>query len=130
MSNQDKKKDSNVIGIGHNQSPNTYSQEQYAKLLNELHRVLEYSQERIMRVERFLDQAFTKYPFSNPNQPKLKDFEIHEARQEGKATARQYYKSAEKDIAYVEAKAKERGIDLDILVEREKIRKEEEELNK
>jgi len=125
---QDKKQDNNVIGIGHNQ--NTYSQEKYAKLLNKLHAVLEYSQQEITRVERFLDQAFTKYPFSNPNQPKLKDFEIHEARQIGKDTASKYYQNAEKDIATVEAKAKERGIALDILVEREKMRKEEEELNK
>ena len=66
MSNQDKKQDSNVIGIGHNQSPNTYSQEQYSKLLNKLHEVLEYSQQQIAEVERFLDQAFTKYQFSNP----------------------------------------------------------------
>mgnify|MGYP006093478255 CR=1 FL=1 len=127
---QDKKQDSNVIGIGHNQSPNTYSQEQYSKLLNKLHEVLEYSQQQIAEVERFLDQAFTKYPFSNPNQPKLKDFEVHEARQRGKDTARQYRKDTNKDIAKVEAKAKENGIALDILVEREKERREEEELNK
>ena len=125
---QDKKKDSNVIGIGHNQ--NTYSQEQYSKLINRLHRMLIYSQQEITRVERFLDQAFTKYPFSNPNQPKLKDFEIHEARQIGKATASKYYQNAEKDIAELEAKAKADNIDLDILVEREKERREEEELNK
>jgi len=125
---QDKKQDSNVIGIGHNQ--NTYSQEQYSKLLNKLHRVLKYSQQEINRVERFLDQAFTKYPFSNPNQPKLKDFEIHEARQIGKATASKYYQNAEKDIAELEAKAKADKSDLDILVKREKERREEEELNK
>ena len=128
MSNQDKKQDNNVVGIGHNQ--NTYSQEQYSKLINKLHRMLIYSQQEITRVERFLDQAFTKYPFSNPNQPKLKDFEIHEARQEGKSTARQYYKSVAKDIAELEAKAKADNIDLDILVEREKEAREEEELNK
>jgi len=114
MSNQDKKKDSNVIGIGHNQSPNTYSQEQYAKLLNELHRVLEYSQERIMRVERFLDQAFTKYPFSNPNQPKLKEFEVHEARQEGKDAAMKYRAYTDKHIENIEAKAKAQGVELEL----------------
>tara|TARA_R110000824_G_scaffold131392_3_gene293433 strand:- start:788 stop:1174 length:387 start_codon:yes stop_codon:yes gene_type:complete len=128
MSNQDKKQDNNVVGIGHNQ--NTYSQEQYSKLINKLHRMLIYSQQEITRVERFLDQAFTKYPFSNPNQPKLKDFEIHEARQEGKSTASKYYQIAAKDIAELEAKAKADNIDLDILVEREKEAREEEELNK
>tara|TARA_R110001599_G_scaffold337287_1_gene555574 strand:+ start:435 stop:719 length:285 start_codon:yes stop_codon:yes gene_type:complete len=56
---QDKKKD-NVVGIGHN---NNVSKEQYAKIVNKLHRMLKYSQQEINRVERFLDQAFTKYPF-------------------------------------------------------------------
>ena len=107
---QDKKKD-NVVGIGHN---NNVSKEQYAKLVNSLHRMLKYSQQEINRVERFLDQAFTKYPFSNPYQPKLKEFEIHEARAEGKDTASRYRKNADAHIQDLEAKAKAEGIELEL----------------
>ena len=107
---QDKKKD-NVVGIGHN---NNVSKEQYAKLVNSLHRMLKYSQQEINRVERFLDQAFTKYPFSNPYQPKLKEFEVHEARAEGKDTASRYKKITDADIQYLEAKAKAEGIELEL----------------
>jgi len=111
---QDKKKDSNVIGIGHNQSQNTFSQEQYAKIVNSLHRMLKYSRQEISNVERYLDQAFTKYPFSNPNQPKLKDFEVHEARQEGRDAARKYRAYTDIHIENIEAKAKAQGVELDL----------------
>ena len=104
------KKKNNVVGIGHNS--NNYSHEQYAKVVNSLHRMLKYSQQELNRVERFLDQAFTKYPFSNPNQPKLKEFEVHESRAEGMRTARKYRASTDKHIADVEAKAKALGIEL------------------
>jgi|TARA_R110000824_G_scaffold379976_1_gene572170 hypothetical protein len=107
---QDKKKD-NVVGIGHN---NNVSKEQYAKIVNKLHRMLKYSQQEINRVERFLDQAFTKYPFSNPYQPKLKEFEVHEARAEGKDTASRYDKYAKEHIENLEAKAKAEGIELEL----------------
>ena len=111
---QDKKKDSNVIGIGHNQSQNTYSQEQYAKIVNSLHRMLKYSRQEISNVERYLDQAFTKYPFSNPNSQKLKDFEVHEARQEGKDAAMKYRAYTDKHIENIEAKAKAQGVELEL----------------
>ena len=107
---QDNKKN-NVVGIGHNS--NQYSKEQYAKLVNSLYRAFKYSQQEINRVERFLDQAFTKYPFSNPNQPKLKEFEVHEARQRGIDAANDYNKYAGEHIANIEAKAKADGIKLE-----------------
>ena len=110
---QDKKKD-NVVGIGHNSNSNEYGKEQYAKLVNSLHRMLKYSRQELNRVERFLDQAFTKYPFSNPYQPKLKEFEVHEARAEGKDTASRYKKITDADIQYLEAKAKAEGIELEL----------------
>ena len=115
---QDKKKD-NVVGIGHNSNSNEYGKEQYAKVVNSLHRMLKYSRQELNRVERFLDQAFTKYPFSNPNQPKLKEFEVHESRAEGMRTARKYRASTEKQIAEVEAKAKALGIELTLKKESE-----------
>ena len=108
---QDNKKN-NVVGIGHNS--NQYSKEQYAKLLNGLHRMLNYSQQEINRVERFLDEAFTKYPHSNPNNPKLKEFEVHESRAEGRNTASRYNKYADEHIEKLEAKAKADGIELEL----------------
>lgn len=108
-----KDKKNNVVGIGHNQN-NDYSKEQYAKLVNSLHRMLKYSQQEIKNVGIFLDQAFTKYPLSNPNKQKLKEFQIHESRQRGKDIVSAYCKKAEKDIATVEANAKDDGIELEL----------------
>jgi len=105
------KKKNNVVGIGHNS--NNYSHEQYAKVVNSLHRMLKYSQQELNRVERFLDQAFTKYPFSNPNQTKLKEFEVHESRADGMRTARKYRKTTNEHIEEIEARAKAEGIELD-----------------
>ncbi len=110
---QDNKKD-NVVGIGHNSNSNEYGKEQYAKLVNSLHRMLKYSRQELNRVERFLDQAFTKYPFSNPNQPKLKEHKIHESRAEGMRTARKYRASADERIEEIEARAKALGIELEL----------------
>ena len=115
---QNKKKD-NVVGIGHNS--NEYSKEQYAKVMNSLHRMLRYSQQEINRVEKFLDQAFTKYPFSNSNEQKLKEFEVHESRQTGIDTARKYRSVTDKHIADIEAKAKADGIDLDLLIKEKEL---------
>ena len=115
---QDNKKN-NVVGIGHNS--NQYSKEQYAKLVNSLYRAFKYSQQEINRVEKFLDQAFTKYPFSNSNEQKLKEFEVHESRQTGIDTARKYRSVTDKHIADIEAKAKADGIDLDLLIKEKEL---------
>jgi hypothetical protein len=112
------KKD-NVFGIGHN--TNEYSKEQYAKVVNSLHRVLKFSRQELNKVERFLDQAFTKYPFSNSNQPKLKEFEVHESRQTGRDTARKYRLVTDKHIADIETKAKADGIELELLIKEKEL---------
>ena len=109
MSNQEKK----VVGIGHN-SGNTVSKEQYAKLLNQFHRVWKFSQQEMRRVERFLDEAFTKYPCSNPNSRKLKDFEVYEARAIGKEIADKFSRIADSEIEDTEKKASMHGVDLDL----------------
>ena len=117
---QDKKKD-NVVGIGHNSNSNEYGKEQYAKVVNSLHRMLKYSRQELNRVERFLDQAFTKYPFSNSNEQKLKEFEVHESRQTGIDTARKYRLVTDKHIADIETKAKADGIELELLIKEKEL---------
>ena len=115
---EDKKRD-NVVGIGHN--TNEYSKEQYAKVVNSLHRVLNFSRQELSRVERFLDQAFTKYPLSNSKQTKLKEFEVHESRQTGRDTARKYRLVTDKHIADIETKAKADGIELELLIKEKEL---------
>jgi len=109
MSNE-KKKD-NVVGIGHNQ--NDYSKDQYAKLLSALHRTHLYAQQEMSRVRRLFDEAFTKYPFSNPHENKLKDFEIHERRSDAETIARKFYDYADDRIDAIEKKAKADSIKLE-----------------
>ena len=48
----------NVVGIGHN---NTYSKEQYEKLLSRFHYVMDYVKGAIYSAERLFDEAFTGY---------------------------------------------------------------------
>jgi len=119
----DKKRD-NVVGIGHN--TNEYSKEQYAKVVNSLHRMLRFSRQELSRVERFLDQAFTKYPLSNSKQTKLKEFEVHESRQTGRDIARKYRLVTDKHIADIEAKAKVDGIELELLIKEKELEESDE----
>ena len=105
---EDKK--NNVVGIGHNNSE--YSKEQYAKLVNSLHHAHKFAAQEMRRVKRFFDEAFTKYPNSNPHSVKLKDFEIHECRNAAIERARKYSEYAEGYIDAIEKKAKADGIKL------------------
>ena len=132
---EDKKRD-NVVGIGLNS--NEYNKEQYAKVVNSLHRMLRFSRQELSRVERFLDQAFTKYPLSNSKQTKLKEFEVHESRQTGrdiarkyrlvtdKHIARKYRLVTDKHIADIEAKAKVDGIELELLIKEKELEESDE----
>ena len=110
MSNEEKKKD-NVISIGHNQ--NTYSKEQYTKLVNSLHRAHLFAQQEMCRVRRLFDEAFTKYPFSNPHETKLKDFQVHEKRRAADTMARKFYGYTDNKIEAIEKKAKADGLKLE-----------------
>ena len=115
MSNE---KEDKVVGIGHN-SGNTVSKEAYAKALNSLHAFLLYAQQEVWRAENYLDAAFTKYCHNDPrHQKKLKDFQVHEQRINGKNVVKNFSAYAETHIKDLEHKAAARGVDLDILVKR------------
>ena len=109
MSTEDKK--NNVVGIGHNNSQ--YSKEQYAKLVNSLHRAHLFAQEQMATVRLLFDEAFTKYPFSNPHETKLKDFQVHEKRRAADTMARKFYGYTDNKIEAIEKKAKADGIKLE-----------------
>ena len=106
-------KENKVVSIGHN-SGSTVSKEAYAKLLNSLHRLHIYSRQEMRRAERFLDEAFTKYPNSRSEARKLKDFQIHESRLRGKDIADKFSEYAESNISMLESKANREDIKLDI----------------
>ena len=110
MSNEDKK--NNVVGIGHNNSQ--YSKEQYAKLVNSLHRAHLFAQQEMSRVRKLFDEAFTKHPHSNPHEPKLKEFQIHEKRHCADEIARKFFDHCEEDIEAIETKAKADSIKLEL----------------
>ena len=110
MSTEDKK--NNVVGIGHN--TNQYSKEQYAKLVNSLHRAHKFAQQEMYKVRRLFDEAFTKYPNSNSHEPKLKEFEIHEKRHDADKIARKFRIHTFEHIDFVEKKAKAESIKLEL----------------
>ena len=61
------------------------------------------------RCKRFLDEAFTKYPNSNSNNRKLKDFEIHESRCYGIEIADKFNTYANQKIENIDKIAAEHG---------------------
>ena len=102
MSEDQKTKD-NVVGIGDN---NTYSKEQYEKLLSHFHWVVDYVKEEIFGVERLFDEAFTGYKYPQRfDKKKLKPFEVHEKRHLAKGNTEYLIKSLNKEIETIEAKA-------------------------
>ena len=108
---EETKKD-NVVGIGHNQ--NTYSKEQYAKLVNSLHVAHRFAQQEMARVRRLFDEAFTKYPLSSPRETKLKDFEVHERRADADSIAWKFDQYADAHLESIEKKAKADDIELEL----------------
>ena len=108
MSNEDKK--NNVIGIGHNNSQ--FSKEQYARLVNSLHHAHKFAAQEMRRVRHLFNEALTKHTNSNPYQRKLKDFEVHERRNDAENIAGKFSTYAEKYVRAIENKAKADGIEL------------------
>ena len=104
----------NVVGIGHN---NTYSKEQYEKLLSRFHYIMDYAKSAIHDVEHLFDEAFTGYKNSRSFDTKLKTFEVHEKRQHAQVRADCLIKSLRKEMATVEAKAKANGLKLKVVEE-------------
>jgi len=105
----------NVVGIGHN---NTYSKEQYEKLLSRFHYIMDYAKSAIHDVEHLFDEAFTGYKNSRSYDTKLKTFEVHEKRQRAKSNAEYLVKALHEETAAAEAKAKANGLKLEKVEER------------
>ena len=110
-------KKNNVVGIGHNNSE--YSKEQFAKLLNHVHKAHRFAQQEMRRVRKLFDEAFTKQVMSNPYERKLKDFEIHERRIDAGNIASKYISNVEAHIESIEKKAKADNIELELNKEEE-----------
>ncbi len=111
---QDKK--NNVVGIGHN---NQYGKEQYARLVNTMHKVLNYARGMTSEVEHKFDEAFTKHENGRSWSRKLKDFEIHERRLKAKNLSNRCYTEINKHIEALEEKAKANNIELELNKEEE-----------
>ena len=56
------------------------TQENYEVLAKKYKASMKHVADMIYYMRKRFDEAFTKYPNSNPNERKLKDFEIHESR--------------------------------------------------
>jgi hypothetical protein len=115
--NKKKHNESNVVSIGHNSNDRSLTEEQYAKLLKSYHHMCRVLGQEVRRTVRFLDEAFTKYPNSNSNSRKLKDFEVHESRAYGKKVADEIEEHTWKKICNLEKVARDHGIDLDFQTE-------------
>ena len=117
----------NVVGIGHN---NTYSKEQYEKLLSRFHHVVDYAKGAIHTVEHLFDEAFTGYKNSRAFDDKLKPFEVHDRRHRAQAQVSAAVKSLNAESAKIEAKAKANDLKLEVLEEQKRLEKLEEEANR
>ena len=68
-----------IINLSNNRS---ITQENYEILAKKFKENMQRADHFLYKVGRLFDEAFTKYEHSNPNARKLKDFEVHEKRQE------------------------------------------------
>ena len=103
---KDNNKNDHIENFGHNRS---VSFEQYEKMLKSYRHLLCYASQEMRRCKRFLDEAFTKYPNSNSNNRKLKDFEIHESRNYGIEIADKFNTYANQKIENIDKIAAEHG---------------------
>ena len=108
MSN-DNKNNNQVEKFGHNRS---VTFEQYEKMLKSYRHLLLYSSQQMRRCKRFLDEAFTKYPNSNSNFRKLKDFEIHESRNYGIEIADKFNSYCNQKIEKIDQIAEDFGYEI------------------
>ena len=123
---EDKNTKTNIVGIGHN---NTYSKEQYEKLLSRFHYIMDFARSATHDVEHLFDEAFTGYKNSRSFDTKLKTFEVHEKRQRAKSNAAYLVKALHKESETVEAKAKANGLKLEVVEERKAAQEECDRLN-
>ena len=118
----------NVVGIGHN---NTYSKEQYERLLSRYHYVMDYAKSAIHQVERLFDEAFTGYKYPQRFEKKrLMPFEIHEKRHLAKNNVDKLIKNLNIESEKAEAKAKANDLKLEVVEEQKRLEKLDEEANR
>ena len=104
-----KQEDKKVINLSNNRS---ITQENYEKLAKNFKEQIERADHFMWKVSRLFDEAFTKYEHSNPNARKLKDFEVHEKRQEAQKIDFKFRKELEKSKEQLELGVLQYGIDI------------------
>ena len=106
MNKNDNKK---VVNLNNNRS---ITAESYEKLAKNFKEEIERANHFMWKVSRLFDEAFTKYEHSNPNARKLKDFEVHEKRQEAQKIDFKFRKELEKSKEQLELGVLQYGIDI------------------
>ena len=104
-----KQEDKKVINLSNNRS---ITQENYEILAKKFKEQIERADHFMWKVSRLFDEAFTKYEHSNPNARKLKDFEVHEKRQEAQSIDSKFRKELEKSKEQLELGVLQYGIDI------------------
>ena len=104
-----KQEDKKVINLSNNRS---ITQENYEKLAKNFKEQIERADHFMWKVSRLFDEAFTKYEHSNPNARKLKDFEVHEKRQEAQKIDFKFRKELRSEIESLENGVLQYGIDI------------------
>ena len=98
-----------IINLSNNRS---ITQENYEILAKKFKENMQRADHFLYKVGRLFDEAFTKYEHSNPNARKLKDFEVHEKRQEAQEIDFKFRKELEKSKEQLELGVLQYGIDI------------------
>jgi hypothetical protein len=103
-------KDNNtVVKLNNDQSVTKDSYEILAKKSKE---IMRHAEGMIYHIRTRFDEAFTKYKHSNPHNRRLKDFEIHEKRDEAKEYCNSLRKELRDEIKNLEEGILKYGIDI------------------
>ena len=105
-----KNKEDNVVSIGHN--ANEISKDSYEKLAKKSKDIMRHAEGMIYWIRTRFDEAFTKYEHSNPHNRKLKDFEIHEKRDQAKEYCYSLSSELRDEIKSLENGVLKYGIDI------------------
>ena len=105
-----KNKEDNVVSINHN--ANEISKDSYEKLAKKSKEVMRHAAGMNYIIRKCFDEAFTKYKHSNPHNRRLKDFEIHEKRDEAKEYCNSLRKELRDEIKNLEEGILKYGIDI------------------
>ena len=104
-----KQDDKKIINLNNNRS---ITQENYEVLAKKFKNNMQRADHFLYKVGRLFDEAFTKYRHSNPNNDKLKDFEIHEKRAEALNMDYKFRKELKSEIEALENGVLKYGIDI------------------